>query len=745
MERRYGRWRRRALAAALGVAAVGLGLGAFWPPSPEGSVGRTPASFQVTDRSGELLRAYLAPDDVWCLPLSLDAMGRWLPLIAVEVEDRRFFSHSGVDPWALGRAAWQNLTQGRVVSGASTITSQLVRLSSPTPRPRTWPVKVEEFLGALTLERHLSKETILESYLNKAPFGGNLRGVEAASRAYFGKRARYLAPSEAALLVGLLQSPTLFRPDRHPEAARRRRDHILRLLRSRDLLDDQALALALRDPIPPKLFPFPLRAPHGADLLRATRPDEGVVRSTLEAPLQRTAERLLLEALTPFPGSVAAAAMVVENATGAVRAYVGNARWGGVDRGNWVDCGDVPRSPGSALKPFAYLRAFERGLLAPGSLLADTPLGMAGRSPRNFDRKYRGAVSARDALADSLNVPAVRVLRLIRGNDLLALLRRWGFNLLKKDSDHYGDALVLGGCEVTLRELAQAYAALGAGGVFHPLRWEEDAPEVPGVRLCSAASAFLVADILSDLERLPGLVRDKLRGTGLSVAFKTGTSYGLRDAWTVAFSPRFTVAVWFGDTGGTPRDGLGGLLLAAPQAVRLLEEAERGKPRRSFVPPPEVGRRRVCTLSGSPLGEACPASRLEWEIVGVSPGGSCALHERRGGEVVTLWPPELEGFLRGGVAAWQRAPLAVTSPLAHGRYVFLPTPEGAPKIPLVAEGGNRGELFWFVDGVFFARQGPGESLFWPLPAVPGEHRVSVADGSGGAAGVTIVVETGKSP
>ncbi len=740
MERRYGRWTRRALAAALGMVAGAWGLLAFWPPRQEEAVLRCVSSFQVLDRSGELLRAYLAPDDVWCLPLSLDAMGHWLPRIAVEVEDRRFFSHPGVDLLALGRAAWQNLAHGKVVSGASTITSQLVRLSAPVPRPRTWQVKVEEFLGALTLERTLSKETMLECYLNKAPFGGNLRGVEAAARAYFGKRARHLAPSEAALLVGLLQSPTLFRPDRHPDAARRRRDRILLMLRSRGILDDQALALALRDPIPSRLFPFPSRAPHGADFLRSIRPEIPAVRSTLEAPLQRAAERLLSEALKPFPGSVAAAALVVENASGAVRAYVGNARWGGMDRGNWVDCGGVPRSPGSALKPFVYLRAFERGLLAPGSLLADTPLGLAGRSPRNFDRMYRGAVSARDALADSLNVPAVRVLRLVRGNDLLGLLRRLGFGLLEKDSDHYGDALVLGGCEVTLRELAQAYAALGAGGMWHPLRWEEDAPMLPGVRQCSAPGAFLVADILSDLERLPPLVRDKLRGMGQPVAFKTGTSYGLRDAWTVAFSPRFTVAVWFGDTGGTPRDGLGGLLLAAPQAVRLLEEAERGKPRRAFRPPPGVERRRVCTLSGSPLGEACPASRLEWEIVGVSPGGSCPLHERRGKEVVTLWPPELEGFLRGGTAAWQRAPLAVASPLAWGRYVRLATPGNEPKIPLVAEGGDRGVRFWFVDGVFFARQEPGATLFWPL--IPGEHRVSVADVSGAAAGVTITVESG---
>ncbi len=740
MGQRYGAWRRSALAAIFVMISGALGLLAFWPPPQEEAVLRCAASFQVLDRSGELLRAYLAPDGVWCLPLSLDAMGTWLPRIAVEVEDRRFFSHAGVDLLALGRATWQNLRAGRVVSGASTITSQLVRLSSSPSRPRNWRVKAEEFLGALTLEHALSKEIILESYLNKAPFGGNLRGVEAAARAYFGKRARHLAPSEAALLVGLLQSPTLFRPDRHPEAARRRRDLILHLLRRRGILDDQALSVALRDPIPSRLFPFPARAPSGADLLRLSHPETVVVRSTLEAPLQRTAERLLADALKPFPGSVAAAALVVENATGAVRAYVGNARWGGAERGNWVDCGGVPRSPGSALKPFVYLRAFERGLLAPGSLVADTPLGMAGRSPRNFDRKYRGAVSARDALADSLNVPAVRVLRLVRGNDLLGFLRRLGFGLLEEDSDHYGDALVLGGCEVTLRELAQAYATLGSGGVGHPLRWQEDAPVLPGVRQCSAAGAFLVADILSDLERLPVLVRDKFRGSGLPVAFKTGTSYGLRDAWTVAFSPRFTVAVWFGDTGGTPRDGLGGLVLAAPQAVRLLEEAERGKPRRSFVPPSGVERRRVCTLSGSPPGEACPASRIEWEIVGISPSGRCALHERRGGDVVTLWPPELEGFLRGGTAAWQRAPLAVASPLSRGRYVFLNTPGGEPKIPLVAEGGDRGVLFWFVDGVFFARQEPGAALFWPL--VPGEHRVTVADASGGSAGVTLTVESG---
>jgi penicillin-binding protein 1C len=699
-------------------------------------------------------------------------MGKWLPLIAVQVEDRRFYSHLGVDPLALLRALWQNAAAGRVVSGASTITSQVIRLSIseripserisseqiPSERAsgrknrrRGVVIKAREFIQALKLERVMGKDAILETYLNRAPFGGNIRGVQAASLIYFGKPASRLSPGESCLLVGMLKGPSLYRPDKHPEAARQRRDFIIRLLEKKGVFTPGEARLALLEDLPSHWIQPPLRAFHFAEMvLRAEPASSAPIETTLNLEFQTKLEAILNRAAAALPDTVTIAAGVVDNRTGGLTAWVGNARFGGGNRSAWVDCGLAPRSPGSALKPFAYLAAFDRGILTPGSLLADSPLAFSGRAPRNFDLTYRGAVSARVALSDSLNAPAVRVLRMAGPENVLELMRGLGLEL-NEPASHYGDSLILGGCEVSVLQALTAYSALANGGVVHRVallkrdQKKDQKEDAEGLRLASAAAAWMVADILDDKGRLSAFTRETLGGDW-HAAFKTGTSYGLRDAWTAAWTPDATVVVWVGDPDGNSWPGLVGAQVAAPialSALRLLS------PRSGWYHRPEgLALREVCALSGRPPTAACLSTRLDWSIENVTRDTPCDIHVIRRGKSVLSLPAEL--FTRSSLSPRGSSPLEVqkrpdiviSSPIAEATYYLAPL-AGEQKIPLRVEGA-RGKVWWYLDGEYIGNSLPNETFFYNFPV--GRHRVSASDGEGrtAATGLTVVLP-GKGP
>jgi penicillin-binding protein 1C len=722
-------------------------------PDPTPETISWPVSPVLLDQRGELLHVRLSADGEWCLPVPLSEMGEWLPKVLVTVEDKRFFSHGGVDFLALGRALYQNLRQGRVVSGASTITSQLVRLSHP--RQRTFSAKILEFVGAWKLERSLDKNRILELYLNRAPFGGPIRGVEAAARLYFGKRAKELSLGEAALLVGLLKGPTLYRPDKNPAGAQKRRRQIIARVADRTGFPPDLTALALEEPLPPFRAAMPDKARHFADLAFKTLPREGgLVRSSLDNAHQELLQRTLLAQLEPVSREVTAAGIVVENATGRILAYVGNARFDPAGDRHWVDCALAPRSPGSALKPFIYLAAMEEGLLIPASLLADTPLRLGGEAPRNFDRRYRGPVRAGIALASSLNTPAVRVLRMVGLRKALTRLHQAGFAHLDREEEEYGDSLILGAGEVTLLELARAYAALANMGADRPLllRQPRSSPaaapaaaslpsglaspadqiryartgELPPLRqLHSSAAAFLIMDILQDPARLPFLAQLNRTQESASVAFKTGTSFGLRDAWTAAYCPAYTVAVWFGKAEGGADPRILGLSLAAPAALRILQTLTADLPPGATrsVPPPSLAKTQVCALSGKAPSAFCPATRLEWHIPDVWRTQPCDMHIRRAGAVV--WPPELEDYARKRFAREdlsRRA--AITSPLGGARYLLIPGGRAHP-LPLKAESVAY-PVHWFLEGEYLGEQSREDKPLYWIPQA-GRHTLSLLD------------------
>jgi len=686
----------------------------------------------ILSREGKILRVFLSAEEEWLIPVPLEAMGKWLPRIAVAIEDRRFSRHRGFDFWALFRAIFQNLRERRVVSGASTITTQLVRLAYPGKR--TFMQKLREVVMALKLERHLPKEKILETYLNRVPLGKNIRGVEGAALYYFGKNAGELSLAEAALLVGMLPEPERLRPDKYPLRAKAKRDFILKKLFHQGIITPSEYAVALQEPLPPSPAGFPRYAYHATELL--TRFAASPVRSSLSFELQKWLEEATRESLVSLPREVTTCSVVVENRTGQVLAYVGNARFQ-EDEKSWVDCVRALRSPGSALKPFAYALAFERGIYAPASLLADTPLGLGGYIPRNFDERYRGPVSCATALSYSLNVPAVRVMRAVGPGLFLATLRQLGFVHLNKDPEYYGDALILGGCEVTPLEMAQGYLALAREGEAIPLRLVQEENPMEGKQIFSRATAYLIAEILADRTRfLPLYHREE--GSVPPFAFKTGTSYGLRDAWTVAYNPDYTVVVWYGDPSGKPHQELMGLQTATPLAVKIMQKLTRGK-RPWYSPPEEIEWREVCTLSGKLPSPACRNRSRAPFIKGVSRLQICDLHRMVAGQIVTLWPKELSLFLKEKepVAPPQSVSpsLAIASPVNGKRY--LPNPlKRTIRLPLKAET-REPEVYWFVDEEFVGKSKNTASLFVTL--APGTHTITASTPSGNTDQVTIEV------
>jgi len=726
----------------------------FAVPSPLPEAVTWPVSPALLDKNGNLFHARLSATEEYCMPISLDHMGKWLPLVAVDVEDRRFRTHFGVDVFALARAMVQNARSGSVVSGASTITSQVIRLTYP--RERNLKNKFLEFAQAVKLEAALPKEKILELYLNRAPFGGPIRGVEAAARSYFGKRAEELSLAESAMLIGMLRGPSYYRPDRNPEKILERRNAILERFRGRNILPERDITLAMLEKLPLGRSDIPQQHRHYADFTLRNLPagywnqGSSPVKTTLDPFLQSLLERSIHDALMPFPDPITAAGGIMDNETGGLAAYVGNARFSIRDRAQWVDCGNAPRSPGSILKPFIYLLAMEQGNLTPASLVADTPLSFAGMAPRNYDRKYRGAVTAEFALANSLNAPAVRVLRRAGGEAVIQFLRTLGFSMLSRPAGHYGDSLALGGCEVTLLQTLQAFSSLANLGIYRPMT--ALAPtELPGAakpgavrssrlgeqRLFSAPASFLIAESLRDTGRMAPVIREALREQGRTVAFKTGTSYGLRDAWTAAYTPKHTVTVWLGDPQGLPHPSLSGLPVAAPLALRVIRDIPFNKKDAAWYAPPDgLERFTACSLSGSPAVPSCPGRKQAWHIRGVSRTTPCSVHTMRDGMLQTLLPPELETYANSPETRFARKErIDITMPQPGMRFFLTPHAE-QQRIPLTCEGAQ-GKVYWFINQEFFGVQEKGESLLWAL--VPGKHRLSLVDEHGNTAAIRFSV------
>jgi penicillin-binding protein 1C len=550
-------------AAALGVLVLCLSLTfAAWVsslgPLPLGEARQV--STTIIDRNGKLLRAYAMVDGRWRLPVDVkkDVDPSYIELL-LAYEDQRFREHGGVDPWALGRAAYQLVTRGHIVSGGSTITMQLARLMEEPAHHRSFYAKLRQIVRAVEIERQLDKDQILNLYLALAPFGGNLEGIRAASIAYFGKEPKRLSLAEAALLVALPQSPETRRLDRYPERARDARDHVLDRMVAEHRVTAEDAAQAKATPVPTLRKPMPILAPHSSDQAVSIMKDTPVIKLTLDASLQKVLEPLARDRAIALGPNISVGIIAIDNATGDVLARVGSAGYFDASRAGQVDMTRAVRSPGSTLKPFIYGLAFEDGFVHPESLIEDRPIRFGSYAPENFDLTYQGTVPVKRALQQSLNVPAIALLDRVGSSRLSARLKQAGANLVLPKEEAPGLAMGLGGVGVTLQDLAMLYAGLPRLGSTKPLREVMDGGRDvrETMRLMDQVAAWQVANVLMGTP-------PPENGVGGRIAFKTGTSYGYRDAWSVGFDGRITIGIWVGRPDGAPVPGLIGRSAAAP-------------------------------------------------------------------------------------------------------------------------------------------------------------------------------------
>ncbi|MHA3977663.1 penicillin-binding protein 1C [Halovulum sp. GXIMD14794] len=660
---------RAALTGAAFLVAGGIALDRWVDAAPLPPLS-APTSVLATDRNGTPLRVFLAADDRWRLPVALETVDPGYLAMLIAYEDKRFHDHTGVDPLALVRAARDSLLAGRIVSGGSTLTMQVARLLDGGTTGR-WVGKVRQIRLALALERVLSKREILEIYLTRAPFGGNIEGVRAAAFSWFGKDARRLSPAEAALLVALPQAPEARRPDRAPEAALTARNSVLVRTAAAGALDAALLPRARADGVPQRRQDFPDSAWHMAEQAREAAPENPVLRLDVEADTQRAVEALLLRAAASLPPGVTAAAMVYDHRENRLLARVAAVDPGRAGRGGFIDMTRAVRSPGSTLKPFVYALAFADGHAHPETRLNDRPTDFGGYAPRNFDGGFQGPVSARRALQASLNVPAVALLDALGPRRLTAFLTRAEAPPQTPDSAPPGLAAALGGVGLRLEDMMRLYAVLARQG-----------RDETGRRLLDPAAAWHVTDILRGAPPPEA-------GPGGEIAFKTGTSYGYRDAWAVGYDGRHVIGVWLGRPDGGSVAGLSGLGTAAPL---LFQTFGRLGPVRAPLPPAP---RDALTVSHSDLPPPLRTFGSE------TPARALSL----------AYPPD-GATLQLSVAKGNAARFVVK--LEHGTPPFT----------------------WMIDGQVVPWDGRARSLVWPVEAA-GFVTVTVLDAAGGSDRTTV--------
>ena len=676
---------RRVLTGIALVAALGLALD-FAFPLPSRSAEQS--TLVVLAEDGTPLRTWPSDDGALRHPITPDAVSPAYLQALLAYEDGGFYRHPGVNPAALARAAWQWARTGHIVSGGSTLTMQVARLidsaDDPTNDRRTVSAKLRQIARALQLELHFSKREILTLYLNEAPMGGQIEGVEMASRAYLGHPSRELSQAEAALLVALPQSPSKLRPDRAAARAQAARDKVLTRMQDLGVWSAASVADAKLE----RVFAPPLRAnwlaPLAAERLHQQRKagDAAIIQSTLDSGLQARLEQVLLDRLATMPERVSIAALVVDNATLAVRGYAGSADFTDAKRAAHVDMVRGLRSPGSTLKPFLYAMALDAGLVHSESLLIDAPQNFGGYAPGNFQADFSGPVSVSEALQRSLNVPAVDVLERIGPERFAAHLRQAGLRLRLPANASPNLSLILGGGSTNLEELVGAYTALARGGVAGKPRLTPAEPLVE-TRLMSEGAAFIVREILENGGR-PGA---PFRESDSRIAWKTGTSFGFRDAWALGVTDRYTLGVWMGRPDGTPNPGSFGANSAAPLLKDLAAALGPEQDRQQLGPrriPVNVKPQAICW----PLGLAesatppaqCQQRRMAWTLDGAAPP-TLPDRLRPGGLVEVAWSDARQRLRPDCAAAGQAAERIE---LARWPTLLAPWIEAAQRDPVEA-------------------------------------------------------------
>jgi penicillin-binding protein 1C len=749
-----------------------------------------PPSVVMEYRDGTPAHVFLAPDERWRITTSLERIDPAYIRALLALEDKRFFLHPGVDPVAVARSAALNVSRGRRVSGASTLTMQLVRVLEP--RPRTFASKLIESFRAVQLELRLSKQEVLAAYLQFVPYGRNVEGVEAAALAYFGHTAAHLSPAEIATLLAVPQNPNRrFPSPQNAARLKRARDEV-----ARRLLEDEALprgpegaqveaetvlAEVRATAVPTGLTPFPREAPHVAVWLRGQRPELARLRTTLDAGTQRLVERLMRDAAAGLAqrGIHNGTAVVVERERSEVVALVGNFDFFDTAHGGQIAGFATPRSPGSALKPLLYAMGIDLGLVGPEQLVADVPTAYGGYAPRNFDGRFQGLVRLEYALSQSLNMPFVRLLERVGVERFLGTLRETGVTSLAQEPGYYGLSAAVGGIALTPLELAGVYVCGvgggGGGGGAGPLRLLEDGSPVGApVAVVSPGAAWLTRQALSLRDRPDFPERRRMTGMPARVHWKTGTSFGHRDAWAAGSGPRHTAVVWLGNFDHSPSVHLVGADAAGPVLFDVLEGVgPRGRAQPEEAGPPEdLARVEVCAYSGHLPTEACvqrkevharrsavPTARCPYHqkvevdmATGLAVGPACRAGRRTEERVYVTWPATIRRWLEeqhrrlpeppaaapGCEPGGERQAPAIVSPAEGQVAMLIPgVPAEQQEVPLEAEASHERALTWFVDGALLGTARADERVWW-TPSV-GAHEILVTDDRGLVAKRTLVV------
>lgn len=730
-------------------------------------------SIQILDKNGELLHSFLTADEKWRLYIQKDEITPLIEKAFLFKEDKYFHYHPGINPVSVIRAFLLNIKERRRISGASTITMQVARLLEP--KERTYFNKIIEVFRAFQLEWHYKKDEILQLYLNLIPFGGNIEGIKAASAIYFNKSPDHLSLAEIVALSIIPNRPLYMVPGVNNDRIFKTRNQWLKKLNKARTLDSTMIKDAMKEPLLAFRRNMPHNAPHLSMLLKEEIQADGIIKSFIDPKFQKEIEDIVREynKKTYFQNIRNAAVLVVENKSGKVMAYIGSADYYNEEDGGQVDGINAIRSPGSTLKPVLYGLAMDAGVVTPKLHITDVPVSYSGYEPENYSGSYHGSITLEYALQKSLNVPAVKILAELSVDRFIESLSKCGFSKIENDKSKLGLSVILGGCGVSLKELTGVYAAIANQGEYKPLVFSENDRNISrGVtQMISPESAFMITEILTDLSR-PDLPIEWENEVNMpKIAWKTGTSYGRRDAWSIGFNQKYTVGVWVGNFSGTGVPDLTGASKAAPLLFRVFNAIDYRTSREWFQMPDNLGLRYVCSQTGKPPGTYCDDLVLDYYIPGtsstllcdhmkemwISPDSGisyCTSCRPEKGYIKALMPnipADIIQYYEANNIPYTRIPPhnphceriftgsapEIISPVSNNRY-FIDRNDTLPVKLSCNTTNDVNKVFWYVNDQYIKSSNPVEEVFIQPPA--GKVKISCSDDKGRNADIFIEVK-----
>lgn len=757
---------RRILSGVACCIIIFIVLDIIFPFSP-----RIPYSQIVTADDGTVMHALLASDDKWRMKIESDDISPAMRRVITAKEDKWFYWHLGVNPLAIIRAAAKNIIRGKTTSGASTITMQTARLLEPKER-NIWNKTIEIF-RAVQLEIHYSKEEILEMYLALVPYGGNIEGIKSAALLYFGVMPSKLSPAQVTTLAVIPNRPTSLALGKNNNLIVEARNRWLRVFAESDVFSAAEVRNAISEPLDAMRRDPPEIARHLALRLARQYPDKPIIHSAIVPSIQQKVQNLCFNysRVKALSGVFNVSVIVINNSTSKAEAYIGNPNFDDDSHQGQVDGVKAIRSPGSTLKPLLYAMAFDRGIATPKSVITDVPVNFDGFAPENYNRKYNGLVTAEKSLAFSLNVPAVKIMNELGIETVIDKLSQAGFRRIAADRKHLGLSVALGGCGVRLEEIAALFSAFANGGVYRSTRFIKEEPLPDSIRIISPQTAYMLSEILTQPTRpdLPYNAESSFRLP--KIAWKTGTSYGRRDAWSIGFNKRYTIGVWLGNFTGTGTPELTGADAATPLLFAIFNSLEYAGSNEWFAPPKGLDFRYVCAESGLLPADFCHNLTMDYYIPGISSNKRCEHRKTvfispdssvgycgeclpENGYIKADYPsipPELTAFYESEHIAYQKIPEhnpncsriftdkppAITSPV-NGKIYIVESGEDR-KIMLSCSANNDVKrVYWYINDRFLISENSAKSVFFIPPS--GDVKISCSDDKGRNSNIYIRVD-----